>query len=85
MIPARPFPVLNPPPGCPRFVAWASLDVEHANLIHGLALTMLARCGGLTPTEIFGNVRRVPPRDYATIDPAAALDLVARIAVNGNS
>jgi hypothetical protein len=84
MIPARPFPVLCPPDDCPRAVTWSSLDPEHAERVHGQTLAQLAKRGGLTPAEIFGNVRRVPLKQYGRIDAAEAIDLVKRIAHHGD-
>lgn len=82
---ARGFPVLNPPPGCPRLVTWSSLDNAHAQKVHGQTLARLAQRGGLSPREIFGNVRRLAYRDYGAINEAAALDLCERIAHNGDA
>lgn len=80
MIPARPFPVLNPPAGCPTHVIWSSLNADRAQKIHGTTLARLAQRGGLTITEIFANVRGIALRDVRTITHAEALDLVQRIA-----
>lgn len=74
---ARGFPVLLAPEGCPATVAWSSLDESHAQQTHGQTLAQLARRGGLTPCEVFANVRRVA---FACVNEADALDLVRRIA-----
>ena len=85
MIPARGFPVLNPPAGCPRFVTWSSLDNDHALKIHGQTLGRLAQRGGLSVREIYGNRYRLKYGDYARIDSAAALEFVKRIARDGDA
>lgn len=76
----RPFPVYDAPEGCPASVTWSSLNLDHAERVHSSTLVRLAQRGGMTPIEIFGNVRRIPAREYGRIKLAEALDLVKRIA-----
>ncbi|HWI02381.1 MAG TPA: hypothetical protein VNT52_00885 [Acidimicrobiales bacterium] len=76
----RPFPVPYPPPDCPASVVWSSLNNDRAVADHGQSLGKLAKLGGMTPVEIFANVRGVPER---SVDRAEAVDLCKRIAHDG--
>lgn len=71
--PALVFPVLNPPEGCPRWVRWEALDEKWALRIHHQTLERLAERGGLSPDEIFINVRHLKYSDKVPDADAIAL------------
>jgi len=68
---ARLFPVLQPPNGCPHFVRWDALDEGWALRIHHQTLERLADRGGLSPAEIFINVRHLRYYKVPDVDAVA--------------
>lgn len=77
---SRPFPVRNPPPGCPAAVEWSALCDRHARDHHGVGLERLAHEGGLSPYHLTLNIKK-RPRYAAAHD---ALDVLREVAVEPN-
>lgn len=72
----KPFPVINPPKGCPTHVPWSALDEDHAYRIHCQTLSQLAERGGMDVKEIYLNYYKLGLRDIFTIAQQDAIALV---------
>lgn len=72
----KPFPVINPPKGCPTHVPWSALDEEMAYKNHRQTLSRLAERGGLNVIEIYLNYHKIDIKDFRSISQQDAIALI---------
>lgn len=67
--------------GFPDYVKWSELSEEQAQKNHAQSLTRLAERGGLSPSEIVGNVEGIGWGELGGVTEEQRQTLLARIGV----
>jgi hypothetical protein len=60
--------------GAPRYIRWSALNEQWARRIHDQSLEELAERGGLCPSEIVGNIKRLTFAQICAYNTAMAVN-----------